>query len=132
MIEPVWVSPDVVLAIHERLLADHGGAVGLRGAAMLESVLAIPHRLFSHGEPDLAESAAAYVAAVVRNHPFLDGNKRTAFLTAYIFLTRNGLNLTAGEVDATHAALALAGGEVSVGHFAQWLRDNTIPRSDRS
>lgn len=128
MREPVWVARHVVLAMHDRLLADHGGPPGLRNEGLLDSALARPRQLFAYGEPDLAALAAAYVAGIIRNHPFVDGNKRTAFMTGYVFLARNGLQLDAGEADATQAVIALAAGDMDEEAFALWLRDHLSER----
>lgn len=125
MSEPTWIREDVVLAIHERVMADHGGESGIRGPALLESALARPQQILAYGDPDLPALAAAYACGIIRNHPFLDGNKRVGFVVAYVFLARNGVNLTATEVAATQAVLNLAAGELTEDQFAQWLRDNT-------
>jgi death-on-curing protein len=117
------VAETVVLAMHGRLLAEHGGAPGVRDAAMLESVLARPRQLLAYSDPDLCELAAAYAAGIVRNHPFVDGNKRTGFMTAFVFLARNGMRLVASEIDAAHIVTALAAGELDEATFAAWLRD---------
>ena len=127
MSEPVWLSALVVLALHERLLADHGGSTGIRDADLLESALARPRQMHAYAYPDLSALAPAYANGIVRNHPFIDGNKRTAFMAAYVFLARNGLGLTASEADATHAVVGLAAGELTEEEFAGWLRDNTVP-----
>jgi death-on-curing protein len=129
MKEPVWIRQDVVIAVHERLLADHGGPSGLRDPGLLESALARPRQILAYGgaDSDLTALAAAYAFGIVRNHPFVDGNKRITFMTAYIFLARNGLSLTATEADATHAILRLASGELQEAQFARWLKDNTVP-----
>ena len=123
MTAPVWVEHDLVLLLHDRLLAEHGGAPGLRDEGVLASALARPRQLLAYGDPDLCDLAAAYAAGLVRNHPFVDGNKRTAFITAYVFLTRNGPALTAPETDATTMMMALAAGEIDDLTFAAWLRD---------
>lgn len=86
--EAVWIELAVIEALHDRLLAEHGGAVGLRDGALLKSALARPRHLAAYEDPDLCELAAAYAAGIVRNHPFVDGNKRTALMAAYVFLTR--------------------------------------------
>jgi death-on-curing protein len=125
MKEPVWVEQRVVLAMHDRLLAEHGGPAGMRDEGLLESALARPRQLFAYSDPDLATLAAAYVAGIVRNHPFVDGNKRTGFMTGYVFLTRNGLQLIAPEAEATQAVLSLAAGKINEEAFAGWIRDNT-------
>ena len=121
--DPVWVAETVVLAMHARLLAEHGGAPGVRDAAMLESALARPQQLLAYSDPDLCQLAAAYAAGIVRNHPFVDGNKRTGFMTAFVFLARNGMRLVASEIDAAHIVTALAAGELDEATFAAWLRD---------
>lgn len=125
MSEPVWVELSVVLALHERLLAEHGGAPGVRDTGLLESALARPRQLFAYGAPDRAALATAYITGIVRHHPFLDGNKRTGFMAGYVFLARNGLQLTAPEAEATQAVLALAAGDWSEEAFAARLRGNT-------
>jgi death-on-curing protein len=129
MKEPVWVRADMVAAVHERLLTDHGGPSGLRDGGLLDSALARPRQILAYGsvDPDLAALAAAYAVGIVRNHPFVDGNKRVAFMTAYVFLACNDVELTAAEADATAAILQLAARELSEAQFAQWLRDSTEP-----
>lgn len=117
------MAETVVLAMHARLLAEHGGAPGVRDAAMLESALARPRQLLAYGDPDLCELAAACAAGIVGNHPFVDGNKRTGFMAAFVFLARNGMRLVASEIDATHIVTALAAGELDEATFAAWLRD---------
>ena len=125
--KPIWLDRAVVLAMHDRLLAEHGGASGLRDEAVLESALARPQQLISHGDPDLFNLAAAYAAGIVRNHPFIDGNKRTGFMTAYVFLARNGMQLIASEIDAVQAVIALAANELQEIDFAAWLRESCEP-----
>jgi death-on-curing protein len=120
--EPVWIERRVVIALHERLLAEHGGAEGIRDEGLLDSALARPRQMFSYGECDLADLAAAYVSGIVRNHPFVDGNKRTAFMTGYVFLGRNGRRLEAGEPEAARMVLDLAASTLSEPGFAAWLR----------
>lgn len=123
--DPVWLDPRVIGAVHERLLAEHGGAVGVRDPGLLASALDRPRNRAAYDEADLCALAAAYAAGIVRNHPFVDGNKRTAFMAAFIFLARNGLQLSAAEDDATRAMLALAAGEMTEDDFAAWLRAST-------
>ena len=125
--EPAWVAGTVVLALHGRLLAEHGGSPGLRDNALLESALARPQQLLAYGEPDVFELAAAYADGIVQNHPFVDGNKRTGFMTAYVFLARNGLRLIASEIDAVTVVTALAAGDLDEVAFATWLRGNCEP-----
>ncbi len=122
--QPVWVTETVVRAMHGRLLAEHGGAPGVRDAPLLESALARPQQLLAYSDPDLYDLAGAYTAGIVRNHPVVDGNKRTAFMTAYVFLARNGLQLMAPEVDAAQIVNALAADEVGEDEFAAWLRES--------
>ncbi|TVR99801.1 MAG: type II toxin-antitoxin system death-on-curing family toxin [Rhodospirillales bacterium] len=124
----VWIERAVVLALHERLLVVHGGPPGVRDQGLLDSALARPRHLATYGTPDVCALAAAYAAGIVRNHPFVDGNKRTAFMAAYVFLSRNGRRLTAPEDAATQAMLALAAADLEEGEFARWLRGNTEPR----
>ena len=114
------------------LLADHGGAPGLRDEALLESALARPRQIFAYSECDLPQLAAAYVAGIVRNHPFVDGNKRTGFMTGYVFLESNGLVFTASEAEAAQAVLELAVGTVDEIGFAAFLRDHVKRARKRS
>jgi death-on-curing protein len=123
--EPLWVLRPVIEAIHDAQLAEHGGAGGLRDAGLLESALARPRNLHVYGETDPCRLAAAYASGLVRNHPFLDGNKRTAFLAAYVFLALNGLDLAADEAGAAAAMFTLASGDMKEDAFADWLRSNT-------
>lgn len=120
--DPVWLDPKVIETVHDRLLAEHGGAAGVRDAGLLASALARPRNRAAYDEADLCALAAAYAAGIVGNHPFVDGNKRTAFMAAYTFLARNGLRLTAPDDKATHAVHALAAGEMTEDAFAAWLR----------
>ncbi len=125
MKEPYWFSRDEVLALHDLMLADYGGLGGVRDDNMLESALAKPRQLYHYGKPSLAEMAAAYAAGVVKNHPFLDGNKRTGFMLGAAFLERNGREFTATEVDATLKTLALAAGAMTEAEYADWLAANS-------
>jgi death on curing protein len=122
---PIWVLPSVVEATHDAQCAEHGGALGTRDVGSLDSGLARPRNLHAYAETDLCALAAAYASGIVRNHPFIDGNKRTAFLAAYVFLGLNGLDLTADEADAAAAMLSLASGDIREDAFAEWLRKNT-------
>ena len=125
---PDWLDRVDCLAIHESMLAQHGGLAGVRDDNMLESALAKPRHLFAYGAPDLPDLAAAYAAGIIRNHPFLDGNKRTGFMTAMAFLELNGWTFAAGEVDAVVQTLALAAGALDKAGYAAWLRRNLPPR----
>ncbi len=127
---PRWISKTFLLAIHGRLLAEHGGGTGLRDEGLLESALASPRNRFEYEEGDLFDLAAAYAFVITRNHPFVDGNKRIAFAAAGIFLELNGHRLDASEVDAVGAVLALSRGEIDADAFAVWLRTNSEPISD--
>lgn len=119
-----WILKQVVFAAHNRLLAAHGGAEGLRDASLLESALARPRQHYSYGTPDIIELAALYTAGLVRNHPFLDGNKRTGFAIGIAFLELNGFVFQAREEDAVKAVLALAAGDLNEADYAAWLRSN--------
>lgn len=129
MKEPIWVKPNLVLAMHDRLLAEHGGPSGMKDRGLLESALARPRHLWTYEQPDIARLAASYIVGLIRNHPFVDGNKRTGFITGYVFLVRNGLQLTASEFEATHYLFTLAKGEIAEEALADWLRINTKNRS---
>ena len=124
MSEPVWLVPRALVVAHAESLAQFGGAAGLRDAGLLESALARPRNLLSYGEADIAALAAAHAYGLVRNHPFIDGNKRAAFLACAVFLEINGYRLIAGEADAAAQVLALADGAVDEAALAAWLRGN--------
>ena len=126
--EPRWIPNRVVLAAHDRLLAEYGGAEGLRDEGLLESALARPRQHFAYGSPDLIELAALYTAGVVRNHPFVDGNKRTGFAIGVAFLELNGFVFRATEEEATQAVFALAAGDLDETGYTAWLRANARPR----
>ena len=121
-IEPQWLSLDLALAIHDRQLAEHGGPTGVRDQGMLESALARPLNQWTYGEDDLCALAAAYAYGIVRNHPFADGNKRTAWVFARLFLRLNGQTLSFAPRDAIDIVLALAAGELSEDEQADWFR----------
>jgi death-on-curing protein len=126
--EPLWVLESVVFALHDQLLAAHGGAEGLRDADLLESALARPRQHYAYGSPDLIELAALYTAGLVRNHPFVDGNKRAGFVAGVLFLELNGFDFKASEEDATQAVLALAAGTLDEARYTEWLRANVKRR----
>ena len=127
MTEPIWLDRRFVLALHERLLAQFSGAAGLRDEGLFDSALARPRQIFSYEDADVPRLAAAYATGIVRNHPFIDGNKRTGFMAAYVFLARNGSKLMASEADATQAMLDLVTGAINEPAFAGWLRANVHP-----
>lgn len=123
-----WVSKQALLLLHDESLADHGGASGLRDEGLLESALARPQHLATYGEPDVAALAAAYGVGVAKNHAFVDGNKRAAFLATGLFLMLNGQRLVATQAEATLTMLAVAAGELDEAAFAGWLREHMAGR----
>ena len=125
MKEPYWLTRDECLALHDMMLSHYGGMAGMRDQRLLDSALARPRQRLAYDKPDLAELAAAYAAGIVKNHPFLDGNKRTGFMMGAGFLERNGLEFHASEVDAVLRTLALAAGEMDEGAYAAWFRANS-------
>lgn len=124
-----WIDRAVLIAVHEIQLAEHGGGAGLRDAALLESALARPLNLAACGEPDAAALAAAYGYGIARNHAFIDGNKRTAWVAAELFLRLNGWQLVSTDADCVFTMLAVAAGELSESEFAAWLRAHAGPRA---
>ena len=125
MSAPVWIDERDALALHDRLLALDGGLAGVRDEGLLKSALARPEQLHAYGNsPDTVELATAYTAGIIRNHPFIDGNKRTGFIIGALFLEMNGYRLTASEEDATQAVLGLAAGTLDESAFAAWMRAN--------
>ena len=121
-IEPVWLDATDALAIHDRQLAEHGGGTGVRDPGMLESALGRPINRWAYGEDDRCVLAAAYAFGVARNHPFIDGNKRTAWVVARLFLALNGVAIAFSPEDAIDTVLALAAGELSEEELADWFR----------
>lgn len=124
----VWLDPQVLLAVHDVQLAEHGGAVGVRSSDLFESALARPRNLSAYGRPDVAELAASYGVGIARNHPFVDGNKRTAFVALELFLALNGRRLMASDIDCVMTTLAVAAGELDEPAFAAWLRTHLQAR----
>jgi death-on-curing protein len=122
---PQWVLRETVLALQEQLLAEFGGLAGVRDEGLLDLALHRPQQRFHYAKPDLFELAAAYACGLVRNHPFLDGNKRIGFTAAVVFLEINGYEFTADEVDATMKTLALAARDLSEAKYAAWLKANS-------
>ena len=120
-----WIDKRLLLLLHDESLALHGGASGLRDEGLLDSALARPLNLVAYGDPGLVELAAAYGTGLAKNHPFVDGNKRTAFLAVGLFLRLNGHRLTASQPDATLTVLRLAASEITDPDFADWLRRHT-------
>jgi death-on-curing protein len=126
--EWVWLDADVLRAVHEEQLAEHGGAAGTRDDGLFESALARPHHLLAYGNPDAADLAAAYGFGIARNHPFVDGNKRTAFVAVELFLDLNGLELEAGDADCVLTMLAVAAGQMDETALPRWLRQHSRAR----
>ena len=125
----IWVQEQVVWAIHEFQLAEHGGGVGVRDAGLPASALARPVNLVAYGKPDVIDCAAAYGFGLSRNHPFIDGNKRTAFVCMELFLALNGYQLVASDVDCVQTMLVVAAGDLDEPGLAAWLRSNTQKRA---
>jgi death-on-curing protein len=123
--EPNWISKQVVLALHERLLAEHGGAAGLRDEGLLEAALASPRNHFAYEQLDIFDLAAAYAISITRNHPFGDGNKRVALTVAGVFLELNGYRLEASEEEAVAGTIAISSRKLDRDGFAKWLRENS-------
>ena len=123
----IWIAPKVLLAVHEEQLAEHGGAAGTRDLGLFESALARPQNLALYGSPDVAELAASYGCGMARNHPFIDGNKRTAFVAVELFLLLNGQELMAEDGDCVLTMLAVASGALDEAGFAAWLRAHIAP-----
>jgi len=117
-----WLQREVVLAVHEQQLSEHGGGAGVRDAGLFESALARAENLAAYGEPDFADLAAAYGWGISRNHAFVDGNKRTAFVAIELFLELNGYRLDASDADCVLTMLAVAGGDISETDLAGWVR----------
>ena len=126
MSEWVWIEESVVWAVHEAQLAEHGGSAGVRDSGLLQSALARPLNLLAYGEADAPTLAAAYGFGIARNHPFIDGNKRTAFVCVELFLALNGFVLTALDADCVSTMLALAAGELPEADFATWIKNHTL------
>jgi death-on-curing protein len=127
--EPRWISKKALLFLHEESLATFGGASGLRDEGLLESALARPQNIHAYN-PDctIADLAASYAFGLAKNHPFVDGNKRAAFLAMGVFLSINGLKLIADQVDAIQTMLAVAAGELEERGLADWIHKNSVPR----
>jgi len=123
-----WVDKRALLLLHDESLAEHGGATGIRDGGMLDSALARPINLDAYGKPDFADLAAAYEIGLAKNHGFVDGNKRAAFLATGLFLYLNGYRLQVSQADATLTMYAVAAGEMDEATFADWLRKHCIKR----
>jgi death on curing protein len=126
MQEPEWVLKSIVLALQHEQLTEHGGSPGRRDEGLLESALERPTNLFRYSDPDLADLAAAYAFGLAKNHPFVDGNKRTSYVVSRLFLLLNGADLAAAPGERVRVWLALAGGEMSEEQLAAWLREHML------
>jgi death-on-curing protein len=124
----IFIARGVALAIHDEQLAEHGGAAGVRDMGALESALARPLNLSQYSDPDAAALAAAYAFGITRNHPFVDGNKRTAYVVCELFLCLNGNELTASDAECVTAFFRLAAGELDEPALADWIRASCRPR----
>lgn len=118
----IWLLESVALAIHDAQIAEHGGLSGVRDRSMLQSALSRPQNLCAYGQPDVADLAACYGYGVSRNHPFNDGNKRTAFVLVELFLNLNGYDLMADDADCVLTMIEVASGDLSESQFADWIR----------
>ena len=127
MNEPEWIEKETVFCLHEQSLHEHGGSVGIRDESLLDSALGKPQNLFAYGQPNIFDLAASYAFGLVKNHPFVDGNKRTGFVTAVLMLELNGFQFTAEEADAAVKTLALAAGEMTESGYAAWMESNSHP-----
>lgn len=128
---PKWLTADAVLAMHEQLVVEHGGDAGVRDRGLLESALAAPKHHHAYGKDDRYFLAAVYANAITRNHPFVDGNKRTAFLAAYVFLHINGIELVAPEEEVVAMTVGLSDRTVSAAAFEEWLRKSSRMRGGK-
>lgn len=128
MTEPAWIELTDCLAFHGALLNRFGGLEGVRDTGLLESALARPQQMLAYGQPDLFDLAAGYAHGIVKNHPFLDGNKRSGLMAAALFLEINGMIFQPPEEEAVLQTLALAAGEISADEYAAWLRRSSTPR----
>ena len=122
-----WLAPGLIQAVHDEQLAEHGGGAGVRDANLLASALARPQQLAHYGAPDAAELAASYGFGISRNHPFVDGNKRTAFVAMELFLALNGFELMASDAECGVNMLDLAAGKLPESEFANWIRSHIEP-----
>ncbi|MGQ3052796.1 MAG: type II toxin-antitoxin system death-on-curing family toxin [Roseateles sp.] len=122
-----WLNADVLRAIHYEQLAEHGGAPGIRDEGLFDSAVTRPQNLVAYGQPDVFELAAAYAVGLAKNHPFIDGNRRTAYVAMELFLWLNGLELLASDADCVITMLGVAASDISEAQLADWLRQQTEP-----
>ena len=131
--EPAWLSEELVIAVHARQITEHGGSAGIRDKTLLQSALARPQQLYAYGNPspDIAALAASLAYGIAKNHPFVDGNKRTAAVLCELFITVNGMSLEASDQEMLSVFLALAEGSLNENQLANWIRPRLIQlRSD--
>ncbi len=128
MAEPFWIGREITLVYHDLQLDEHGGASGLRDLGLLESALGKPRNLFAYSNAALPRLAASYAFGIARNHPFVDGNKRTAMVVAFAFLESNGYEVIASQEDAYFTFLAVASGETTEEELARWLEEHSVIR----
>ncbi len=131
MSEPVWINPAAVLRFHDDSLMEFGGSRGIRDLGAIESALARPKNLLAYGKPDLYDLAATYTGGLCQNHGFVDGNKRIAFLTGFVFLYENGYTISAKQAEVVAAVLSLADHTLDEAGYAAWLRDHTVRNKRR-
>jgi death-on-curing protein len=122
---PAWLLRDMVVVLHEQLIATFGGSAGIRDEGLLDSALARPENRLAYGKPTIFELAAAYAFGLIKNHPFVDGNKRIAFAAAVVFLETNGYIFEAAEADAVLRTFALAASEMTESDYAHWIKKNS-------
>ena len=128
MTEWKWIDKAILLAVHDRQIAEHGGGQGIRDEGLLESAINRPVNLAGYGQPAAADLAAAYAFGIARNHPFVDGNKRTAWVAARLFLMVNAVEIAFDKAEATVMMQQLAAGDLSEDEVARWFRDHIVPR----
>ena len=126
--KPVWITEEIVLAIHARQITEHGGSAGIRDKSLLQSALARPRQLYAYGDasPDIAALAASLAYGIAKNHPFVDGNKRTAAVLCELFVVINGSNLEAGDEEMLSVFLSLAEGSLEETELANWIRSHVV------
>lgn len=122
----IWLNSAVIIAVHEAQLAEHGGGTGVRDQNLLISALTRPQNLAAYGTPDAADLAAAYGFGISRNHAFIDGNKRTGFVAAEMFLNLNGYQLSADDANSAVTMLAVSAGDITEAEFAAWIRQHVV------
>ena len=125
MNEPIWLQKNVIRAFHETMLAEHGGLMGMRDEGMLESALGRPINQFFYESATIHDLAAAYAFGIIRNHPFLDGNKRTAFVSMKTFLLRNGVSLDLPKIESIKLFFGLSAGDISEAVLAKWIEKHS-------